>query len=198
MKLLITGFTPFNGEFLNPAYEVIKLIPDRIGNIELIKKEIDTSFDKSFKEVKDEIDKNDLDYILLLGQAGGRENVTIEKIAINYIDSTISDNDGIIIKNAEISTDGNDAYFSTLNILDIIEYLKNKNLIIKPSYSAGTFVCNYLFYKTLEYTKSTKTKVGFIHIPYIKEQVINKANKPYMELDDIKNIIIKVIESLEA
>ena len=195
MKLLLTGFTPFNNESINPSFEVIKLLDDKINDIEIIKKEIDTSFNKSFKELKEYIDLYNPDYVLLIGQAGNRLNVSIEKIGINYIDSKIPDNDGEIIKDTKISVDGPDAYFVTLDILKIKEYVESYNLKLDISYSAGTFVCNYLLYKALEYTLNKNIKVGFIHVPYIREQLKGRS-LPYMELIDIKEVLYRIIESL--
>ena len=193
MKVLITGFHPFNNESINPSLEAIKLLPDKIGDFELIKQDVEVSYDKSFNTVKELIDEYHPDYILLVGEAGRRKSVTIEKVAINYIDSNIKDNDGVLIKHSKIYDTDIYAYFTTLDLVSIKDKVKD----IEISYSAGTFVCNYLFYKTLDYTKGTNTKVGFVHVPYIKEQAISKDKDiPYMELSKIKEVLYKVIESL--
>lgn len=88
MKILVTGFNPFGGEAVNPAYEAVKLLPDTIAGAEIIKKEIPTEFDRSVKEIEAAIEAYRPDIVLNVGQAGGRTCVTVEKIGINLADTT--------------------------------------------------------------------------------------------------------------
>ncbi len=88
MKILVTGFNPFGGEAVNPAYEAVKLLPDTIAGAEIIKKEIPTEFDRSVKEIEAAIEAYRPDIVLNVGQAGGRACVTVEKIGINLADTT--------------------------------------------------------------------------------------------------------------
>ena len=116
-------------------------------------------------------------------------------MAINYIDAKIADNDGLVISHQAINSNGKEAYFTTLPILKLLSDLEKESIPAKISYSAGTFVCNYLMYKTLEHFNTTNTKVGFIHVPYIKEQ-IKDDKTPYMDLDMITKALETIIKGL--
>ena len=94
MKLLLTGFTPFDGEAINPALEAMKLLPDKIGNLEVLKLEVTTVFGKSANLVLETIEQEKPDFVLSIGQAGGRAEITQERIANNIDDAGIPDNEG--------------------------------------------------------------------------------------------------------
>ena len=94
MKILVTGFDPFGGEKVNPAYEAVKLLPDTIHGVEIIKLEIPTVFSKCGPSVEEGIRQHQPDVVLNVGQAGGRASVTIEKVALNFADARIPDNQG--------------------------------------------------------------------------------------------------------
>ena len=188
LKILITGFDPFNNETINPAFEAIKKLNSSYDDIEITKLEIPTSFSRSFETIKKEIAKG-YDAVIMVGQAGGRKEISLEKVAINYIDAKICDNDQYLISHQVINPNGREAYFTTLPILHLQHLLEKNAIPVKISYTAGTFVCNYLMYKVLEYLSSSKIKAGFIHVPYCKEQVQNK-DLPALDL----NIITQSLE----
>ena len=171
MNILITGFDPFNNASINPSYEAVRLLPDYINGNKINKLLIPTSFKRSFEVLKEYLDNHELDYVILVGQAGGRVAVTPEKVAINYIDASIKDNDNLIYHDQPINKDNKEAYFSTLPIIKMRDMLNEAGIKSTISYSAGTFVCNYLMYKTLEYYDGKTTKAGFIHVPFEKSQV---------------------------
>lgn len=200
MKILITGFAPFNNEKINPSYEAVKLLPDKINDIIIEKLEVPVSYLNGYMEVYSKIKYEDYDAIILVGQAGGRSVISLEKVAINYCYANISDNDGLSFNHSNIYYDGADAYFTTLPIIKMEETLKENNIKAAISYTCGTFVCNDLMYRVLHYLKmkNKKTRAGFIHVPYIKEQVENKENMPYMELSEIVEALkICVVCALE-
>lgn len=194
MKILITGFDPFNKETVNPAYLAVSKLRNTYDDIILTKLEIPTSFSHSFEILSQELN-NDYDAVIMVGQAGGRKEISLEKVAINYIDAKIADNDGLVISHQAINSNGKEAYFTTLPILKLLSDLEKESIPAKISYSAGTFVCNYLMYKTLEHFNTTNTKVGFIHVPYIKEQ-IKDDKTPYMDLDMITKALETIIKGL--
>ena len=197
MKILITGFDPFNKADINPSYEAVRLLPDAIDNKEITKLLIPTSFKRSFKVLKENLDKNKYDAIILVGQAGGRVGISLEKVAINYMDASIADNDGFIAKDSIIYPNEREAYFSTLPLIKMRDELINNKISAQISYSAGTFVCNYLLYNTLRYTSNTDTLACFIHVPFLPSQAkIGDKEYPSMELNDISRaleILIKAI-----
>lgn len=194
MKILITGFDPFNQETVNPAYLAVSKLRNTYDDIILTKLEIPTSFSHSFEILSQELNNN-YDAVIMVGQAGGRKEISLEKVAINYIDAKIADNDGLVVSHQAINSNGKDAYFTTLPILKLLSDLEKESIPAKISYSAGTFVCNYLMYKTLEQFNTTNTKVGFIHVPYIKEQ-IKDDKTPYMDLDMITKALETIIKGL--
>lgn len=195
-KLLITGFNPFNKEKINPSFEAVKRLEDRILGYEIIKKEISTEYDKSILELRDIMDKENPSIVILVGQAGGRTNITVERIAINIREASIADNADKIAKNERIYSDGLDGYFSNLPLYSIVESLKTIEIPAAISNSAGTFVCNNLLYSLMyDIDKNNLDRMGgFIHVPYIREQALECSNRPSMELDIIVKALRKIVE----
>lgn len=187
MKLLLTAFSPFGGEKINPSLEAVKLLKDKILETDIIKLEVPTVFGKSIKIVADAIEKERPDYVLCIGQAGGRYGITPERVAINIDDARIPDNEGNQPIDRPIFADGEPAYFSGLPVKAMVEEIRKEGLPASLSNSAGTYVCNHLMYGVL-YTLSKKykgVKGGFIHVPFIPEQTVDKPDKPSMSLTDI-------------
>ena len=186
MKLLLTAFTPFDGEKINPALEAVKLVKDRIGNLLIVKLEVPTVFGQSIDTVREAIEREKPDFVLSIGQAGGRADITPERVAINLDDARIPDNEGNQPIDEPIFPDGKNAYFSTLPVKAMVEAIRKEGLPSFLSNSAGTYVCNHLMYGVLYYLdKRPVIKAGFIHVPYIPEQTKNKKEMPALELSEI-------------
>lgn len=175
MKVLVTGFDPFGGEDINPAYEAVKLLPDQIKNAEIIKMEIPTVFEKEGEVLEKGIREHRPDIVICVGQAGGRSAVTVEKVAINLIEARIPDNEGKQPFDSPVCEDGENAYFAKLPVKAMVHEIKEHGIPAKVSYTAGTFVCNDVMYRLLYMIdkKYPDMKGGFIHVPYLPEQVIN-------------------------
>ncbi len=197
MKILVTGFEPFDREKINPSNLVLDMLPKNILGFDIVTRTIPTAFNKSSEKLKLYINEFSPEIVVCLGQAGGRSKISVERIAINIDDARIPDNDGNQPIDECIQQDGENAYFSTLPIKAIVQNLLNKNIEAEISNSAGTFVCNHIMYNALHYAKKNNNnyKAGFIHIPYIPEQTINKINTPSMELEIIRDAIIIAIET---
>ena len=176
MKVLVTGFDPFGGESVNPAYEAVKLLPDIIEGAQIIKLQIPTVFKKSIEVVKEAVENDQPDVVINVGQAGGRACVTVEKVAINLADAGIPDNAGDSPQDEPLEEDGPDAYFSTLPVRAMVENVKSHGLPCEISYSAGTYVCNSVMYRVLHLASKEypNMKAGFIHVPYSCEQAAKK------------------------
>lgn len=187
MKILVTGFDPFGEDKMNPAIEAVKELPDKIADAKIIKLEIPTVFHKSAELVHQSLLKEEPDYILHIGQAGGRLDLTPERIAINLDDARIPDNQGEQPIDEPIISDGEAAYFSQLPIKAMVSYIKDAGVPASVSNTAGTFVCNHIMYQTLyqTHTKYPKMKAGFMHIPYLSEQVMNRPDTPSLSLKEI-------------
>lgn len=202
MKVLITGFDPFGGEKINPAWEAVRALPDNIDGIEVVKLQIPTVFKKSAKKLFENIDSVKPDVVICVGQAGGRYEFSVERVAINVDDGRIPDNDGYQPVDSPVFEDGENAYFSTLPIKAIVEEVKKAGIPAAVSNTAGTYVCNHIMYSLLYYLNKNNLDIkgGFIHVPFIPEQVVEKKNTPYMELTRITKaleISIKAIRDYE-
>lgn len=199
MKILVTGFDPFGGETVNPAYEAVKLLPDTIGGAEIIKLEIPTVFSASGPAVEEGIRKYQPDVVLCIGQAGGRASISVEKVAINFVDARIPDNNGEQPLDEPLQADGPAAYFSTLPVKAMVQHVKDAGLPCYLSFTAGTYVCNSIMYNVLYMCEKRypNIRAGFIHVPYACGQVIDKASTmPSMPLETIAKSLEYAIEAI--
>ena len=197
MKVLLTAFEPFGGESINPALEAIQLIPDKIGEKEIVRAIIPTAFESSIATVIAYIEKEQPDVVLSIGQAGGRSDITVERVAININDARIPDNEEKQPVDQPIVEDGPAAYFSNLPIKAMVQAIREVEIPASVSNTAGTFVCNHLMYGVLHYLKShyPQARGGFIHVPFLPKQVAQRANTaPSMSLENI----VKGIEAAIA
>ena len=188
MKVLVTGFEPFGGEKVNPALETVKGLPSEIHGAEVSWLEVPTVFHKSAQVLEEEMSRYQPDFVLCIGQAGGRTSLTPERVAINQDDARIPDNEGNQPIDLPIRADGASAYFSSLPIKAMVQAIKKEGLPASVSNTAGTFVCNHLMYQALYLAekKFPHVRAGFMHIPYMMEQVVNRPTTPAMSLVDIR------------
>lgn len=188
MKLLLTAFDPFGGDKVNPALEAVKLVKDRVEDVDVVKLEVPTVFGKSIDTVAAAIERERPDAVLCVGQAGGRFDVTPERVAINVDDARIKDNEGNQPVDRPIFADGAPAYFATLPIKAMVKRIREAGLPASVSNSAGTFVCNHLMYGVL-YTLAKSypgVRGGFVHVPFIPAQVVGRAAPaPSLSMQDI-------------
>lgn len=187
MKLLLTAFDPFGGETVNPAQEAVKMVSSRVGNVEVIKCVVPTVFGKSIETVVAAIEDCRPDAVLCIGQAGGRADLTPERIAINLDDASIADNEGNRPVDTPIFPDGKPAYFSTLPVKAMVAAIRAAGIPASLSNTAGTFVCNHLMYGVLYTLEKYYPSVrgGFLHVPYIPSQVTGGRGIPSMSAADI-------------
>ena len=198
MKILVTGFDPFGGSEINPAIEVVKRLPDELNGATIIKLKIPTVFHKGVDVIIEEMNKVEPDYVISLGQAGGRYGITPERVAINLDDARIPDNEGNQPIDTPIQPDGDTAYFSQLPIKAMVQAMKKAGIPASISNTAGTFVCNHVMYQILylTHTEFIKTKAGFIHIPFLPEQAVNRPETASMSLDDMVKGITVAMETI--
>ncbi|WP_145115499.1 pyroglutamyl-peptidase I [Staphylococcus argensis] len=182
MNILVAAFDPFGGEKINPALEAVKSLEDTIGNHQITKLEIPTVFHKSKQVIEQELEQRDYDAVLVVGQAGGRFELTPERIGINVDDARIPDNEKHQPIDQSIQAEGKAAYFSNMPVKRMVEAIKEAGVPARLSNTAGTFVCNHILYQLgyLQATRFSNIRFGFIHVPYVPEQVTNKPNQPSM------------------
>lgn len=198
-KILVTGFDPFGGEPVNPAFEAVKLLPESIAGVSVVKLEIPTVFTRSAMVVEEAIEREKPDYVLCIGQAGGRSAVTVEKVAINLAEARIPDNDGEQPFDTPLREDGDTAYFATLPVKAMVKRINASGIPALMSYTAGTYVCNSIMYNVLYMCEKRYPgiRAGFIHVPYACGQVIDKANTtPSMPLETIAKSLEYAIEAV--
>lgn len=192
-KLLITGFEPFGKESVNPSWDAVNLLPSKVGEYALTKLCIPVIFGVGAERVLSLANELSPDVIMCVGQAGGRAFITPETVGINLRHADIPDNSGYRPIDEPIVKGGVDAHFSTIPVRKIAEALNSASIPSQVSYSAGTYVCNDLLYTLLSEYKNTDVKVGFIHVPYSKEQ----GKEPSMDILDIVKGLILAIQNLD-
>lgn len=197
MKVLITGFDPFGGETMNPAWEAVKLLKDEIGGAQIIKLQIPTVVGKSIQKIHEKMQEIHPDIVISVGQAGGRFGVTPERVAINVTDARIPDNEGNQPIDVPIFEDGDTAYFSDLPVKAMVQAIKHAGYPSVLSNSAGTYICNHVMYGILYYIQKEFPGVrgGFIHVPYATAQVVDKPQTPSMSLADIAASLEAAVEA---
>ncbi|WP_428958270.1 pyroglutamyl-peptidase I [Levilactobacillus brevis] len=191
MKLLITGFDPFGGEKTNPAIEAVKRLPAAIAGAMVVPLEIPTVFGTCAEVVRQAIITERPDVVLSVGQAGGRSALTPERIAINLDDGRIPDNAGFQPVDQPIQPNGPAAYFTQLPVKAMAQAIRQAGLPSHVSTTAGTYVCNHIMYQVqhLRATEFPQLQAGFIHIPFLPEQVVQRSGVPSLSLtDDVRGL----------
>ncbi len=187
MKALVTGFDAFGGETVNPSSLAVGRLKKRVGGIVVHTAELPTSYAQSAKVLLALIEKSRPDIVLCVGQAGGRSELCLERVAINVQDARIRDNDGKQPIDRPVVKDGPGAHFTTLPIKACVAELRKAGLPAAVSNTAGTFVCNHVFYFLMDIAAGhpIPMRAGFLHIPYVPEQAARLGGAPSMALDDI-------------
>ena len=196
-RILITGFEPFGGATVNPAsLAVQKLENITRGSVQVITREIPTVFVKSAQAVQDAISALSPDAVISVGQAGGTPGIRVERVALNLDDARIPDNEENCPGDSPIDPAGPVAYWSTIPVRDVVDAIQMKGIPAFISYSAGTFVCNHVFYSTCNFVamKHMPIKVGFIHVPYLPCQAVAKGQAPSMSLECIVTALETAVE----
>ncbi|MBF0698839.1 pyroglutamyl-peptidase I [Streptococcus danieliae] len=198
MKILVTAFEPFNGEAMNPALEVVKRLPDQILGHELVWRVLPTAFGGARAELESVLGELEPDLVLCLGQAGGRKGLTLERVAINVMDAPIPDNAGEQPIDDPVRAEGPAAYFSTLPLKALLAGMQERGQEIRLSNTAGTFVCNQVLYEVLHWASQHRPalRAGFLHLPYLPEQVENKPGVASLSLEQMLEGVLVLLELL--
>ncbi len=197
MKVLVTGFEPFGGEKINPSWEAVKALPDELDGATLMKVRLPVSF-KGVREILPRlIVKERPDIVLLTGQAGGRPNVTVERVAINVMDSEVPDNDGFKPEDEPVFEGAPDAYFATIPVKAVVRALRRAGIPAGVSNTAGTYVCNTAMFTALHTiaVSGMESKAGFIHVPFSHAQALEKP-RPSMAQETINEAVRTALETV--
>ena len=200
MKALVTGFDAFGGDTINPSSLAVDRLKKRIGGVVVHTATLPTSYAKSAGVLRAAIENARPDIVLCVGQAGGRTELCLERVAINVQDARIRDNDGGQPIDVPVVADGAAAHFATLPIKACVAAMREAGLPAAVSNTAGTFVCNHVFYALMDMAAAHPVPMrgGFLHIPYVPEQAARLGGAPSMAIEDIvRGIEIVVAVSAE-
>lgn len=198
MKILVTGFDPFDHATVNPAWEAVRRLPATVKTATIVTQEIPTVFGQSAAVLHAAIVRERPDVVLSIGQAGGRAALTPERVAINLDDARIADNAGQRPQDQSIQPTGAPAYFTQLPVKAMVAAIQQAGLPAQLSTTAGTFVCNHLMYQA-QYLRATEfpdLRAGFLHIPFLPEQVIHRPGTPSLALADAVRGITAALEAI--
>lgn len=187
-RILLTGFDPFGGETINPSWEAVRrLHGKRIGGHLVVSRQLPTEFSASYHLLKEAMNELKPAIVLGVGQAGGRSQLSLERVAINLQDARIPDNAGAQPIDEPVIADGPAAYFSTLPLKAMLAALQEAGVPAEISHTAGTYVCNHIAYAMLHLaTKQRGVRAGFIHIPYLPAQAARLRNAASMAQAEVE------------
>lgn len=186
MTLLLTGFAPFGGETLNPSWEAVRRLDgERLGNLPVVAAQLPTEFGAALRALDELLERHRPTLVVAVGQAGGRAELSLERIAINVDDARIPDNAGRQPIDEPVVAGGPAAYFSTLPIKAMTRVLRDAGIPAAVSQTAGTFVCNHVFYGLQHRLQGSGVRSGFIHIPYLPAQAAAQPGAPSMALETL-------------
>lgn len=182
--ILLTGFAPFGGETRNPAWEAVSALGGvRISGHRVVARELPVVFGASLKVLRAAIRDTRPALVLCVGQAGGRAQLSLERVAINVDDARIADNAGACPIDMPVVADGPDAYFTTLPIKAMLVALREAGIPAEVSQTAGTYVCNHVFYGLMHALRRTRVRAGFIHVPYAPAQAALHPGAPSLAIE---------------
>ncbi len=195
-RILLTGFTPFGNEDINPSWEAVRELDGKhIGGHLVVSRLLSTAFADSQRELSLMVDEVRPAILLGVGQAGGRSRLSLERVAINVQDARIPDNAGEQPIDEAVVAGGPAAYFSTLPVKAMLKALLAQGLPAELSNTAGTFVCNHVAYLMLHLAAAHRDlRAGFIHIPYLPSQAARFPNAPSMSKDDVVRALTIALE----
>jgi pyroglutamyl-peptidase len=198
--VLLTGFEPFNKETINPAWETVRALEGWAGQgfaVEVL--QLPCVFGEANRVLDEALARCKPAVVIAVGQAGGRVDLSVERVAINVDDAPIADNAQRQLVDEPVVAGGPAAYFSTLPIKAIVAALRGAGLPASVSQTAGTFVCNHVFYGLMHRTTGMDVRAGFIHIPYLPEQAAAHPGSASMALADmVKGLKIAVEVAVNA
>jgi pyroglutamyl-peptidase len=186
-SVLLTGFEPFGGESVNPSWEIARTLDGWvIEGFTVRAVQLPCAFGDALRTLDEALATHRPELVVCLGQAGGRAEISIERAALNVDDARIPDNLGRQPIDAAVVPDGPAAYFSTLPIKALARDLREAGVAAAVSNTAGTFVCNHVFYALMHRLATSpalaRTRGGFVHVPFTPEQAAGKAGVPSMAL----------------
>lgn len=185
MRILVTGFEPFGEDTVNPSGEIVKKLSkdrkfaEKYPGVEFVFRVLPVSYEKSISALEEIYLTGEFDFSLHLGQAGGVAAITLERVAVNLMDSEHPDNDNVTKVDEKISVESADAYLTVVNVKALAQYLNKKKIPAVISYTAGQYICNEVYFYSMERSRRTKNprQCLFVHLPFLPEQVARRYPK---------------------
>jgi pyroglutamyl-peptidase len=197
VPILVTGFEPFAGSALNPSQLIVAALAESSLAENLVLEVLPVEYDRAGKKLRQLITQHDPHTVICIGQAEGRASISIETRAQNLDDANLADNSGKTRSGQPISSDGKAELPTTLPVDALLEQLALAGIPAESSTSAGTFVCNHIFYVIQELLADTDVRSGFIHVPLVPEQASEFSGKPTMSLETQVEAFTIVLSYLE-
>ncbi len=190
---------PFDNETMNPSWEVVRRLEGmQIQEThQIVVAQLACEFGLSIRQLHQLLDQHQPSVVICVGQAGGRAEISVERVAINIDDARIPDNNGAQPIDCTIVEGGPTAYFSSLPLKAIVKNLRDQGIPTNVSQSAGTYVCNHVFYGLMHYanTHAHIKRAGFVHIPYLPEQACLHANAASMSIENMEKALLLLLDT---
>jgi pyroglutamyl-peptidase len=195
-SVLLTGFTPFGGEAVNPSWQAVRgLDGTMVEDHRVTAVELPTEFDGALPVLWRALRATEPRVAIAVGLAGGRDGISLERVAINLIDARIPDNAGAQPVDVPVLRGGAAAFFSTLPLKASLLALHDAGLAAHVSHTAGTYVCNQVFYALMHALRRRRnTRAGFVHVPWLPEQAAAHG-QPGMPLDELQRALRIIVRT---
>ncbi len=196
-RMLLTGFAPFHGEVINSSEKLVRTIAENSDYAWLDTLILPVSFKKAPEILFQSLSVQDYDTVLMLGQSGGRQKISLERVALNWVETYLSDETGYKPKPGVIDSAAEKAFFSTWPLHDIEQVLLNQKIPVEISFSAGSYVCNYLYFKVTAELFLMNKSCLFVHVPYLPEQIVDKKDKAAMDFSVMQTGVEQILNFLK-
>lgn len=185
--MLLTGFEPFGGDASNPSWDAVRTLEGmRIAGHRVATRCLAVEFGRSLTQLRKAIRETTPALIICVGQAGGRAQLSLERIGINVDDARIADNAGRQPIDTAVVEGGPDAYFSTLPLKAMLQALRRAGIPAEISQTAGTYVCNHVLYGLMHALRHRRrVRAGFIHIPFSPQQAAAHPGSASLSIDTV-------------
>ena len=195
MKALVIAFDAFGGDRINASHEAVSRLPARISGMTVVTVQLPTSFSRAIPVLRAAIARETPDIVLCAGLAAERRVISVERVAVNLDDARLPDNDGAQPTDRPVARGGPAAYFSTLPVRKIVTRLTNEKIPCELSMSAGTFVCNHVFYGLMHLAaqRNQRFRAGFVHVPDLP----HTGNRGAMPLEQMVRGLSLVLEVVQ-
>lgn len=186
LTVLLTGFEPFGGSAENPSRRLVLAFAGERPptGTEIFAEVLPVTYAGAEPALRAAIRRTNPDVVIATGLAGGRAEISVERVAINIDDARIPDNAGEQRIDTPVETDGPAAYFATLPIKAVAAAIRGAGVPARVSQTAGTFLCNHIFYRAchIAATERPRLRAGFLHVPWLPEQATTHPGEPSMAL----------------